>query len=114
MELYPWVDENGVVFYSSSKDCSEMLDIWVNRNGELYSKITCSKDRVTTLTLGKIELPNDIKKLGKKIFRSGSTKWLANNIETGSVLLRFGSGDTFNLSFKLLGRSIQRKGKFRI
>lgn len=112
MDLLPFEDDNQIVFFSSSKDCPEILEIWVNRAGELFVKITCPKDRVTTLTLGKIDLPSDIKKLGKKVFRAQSTQWLSNQIKPGPTL-KFGAGNTYFLSLKIGGRGFERRGKFR-
>lgn len=113
MDLYPWVDDSEVIIYSSRVDLPELVEIWANRNGMLYAKITCPKDRVASITLGKIDLPPEIKKLGKKIFRSSSTKWLSEQMKGSNPILRFGSSDSFHLSFKLCGRNFERGGKFR-
>ena len=113
MDLVPWVDDNQIVFFSSSKDCGEIVEIFVNRGGELFSKITCPKDRVVSLTLGKLELPNDIKKLGKKVFKSQSSKWLADQMNKNYPTLKFGPGDSYFLLFKLNGKTFERRGKFR-
>jgi hypothetical protein len=112
MDLIPYEDESRVVYFSSSKDCSEIVDLWVNRSGELFAKITCPKDQTTTITLGKIDLPPDIKKLGKKVFRAQSTQWLAKLIKGPS--LKFGAGNTYFLSLKIGTRGFERRGKFRV
>lgn len=113
MNLYPYNDENGVVYYSSSKDCAEILEVWINRNGEMYAKITCPKDRVTTIGLGKIEIPADLRKLGKKVFRSQTTNWLKDQMKGVHPVLKFSAGDSFCLTLKINGKNIERKGKFR-
>jgi hypothetical protein len=114
MDLIPLVDDNQVVFFSSSKNCSEIVEIWVNRSGELFAKITCPKDNVTTISLGKVELPNEIKRIGKKIFRSQSSKWIADQMNNSYPILKFGAGYGFFLSFKLNGKLYERRGKFRL
>ena len=113
MDLIPLMDDNQVVFFSSSKDCPEIVEIWVNRAGELFAKITCPKDNVTTITLGKIDLPTDIRRVGKKTFRSESSKWITDQMNNSFPILKFGAGNSFYLSFKLNGRSFERRGKFR-
>jgi len=113
MDLMPWTDENEVVFFSSSKDCSEIVEIWVNRSGELYAKITCPKDNVASVTLGKLDLPPDIRKLGKKVFKAQSTKWLAEQMNKNFPTLKFGAGKTYYISFKINGRNFEYRGKFR-
>jgi hypothetical protein len=114
MELLPWIDDSEMVFFSRSKDCTEIVEIWVNRGGELYAKITCPKDRTTTLSLGKLELPSEIKRLGKKIFKSQSSKWIADCMKENFPILKFGPANSYSLTFKLNGRAFDRKGKFRI
>jgi hypothetical protein len=114
MDLVPFVDDNDVVFFSSSKDCSEIVELWVNRSGDFYAKITCPKDNVTTINLGNVDLPQEIKRLGKKVFKAQSTKWIADQMGNKFPILKFGSGNSFYLSFKINGRSFERKGKFRI
>jgi len=113
MDLIPLIDDNQVVFFSGTKECSEIVEIWVNRAGELFAKITCPKDNVTTLTLGKIDLPPEIRRVGKKAFRSESTKWITAQMNNSFPILKFGSGNSFYLSFKLNGRGFERRGKFR-
>jgi hypothetical protein len=113
MDLLPWIDDSKVVFFSSSRDCSEVVEIWVNRGGDLFAKITCPKDRSTTISLGKIDLPTEIKKSGKKIFKSQSSKWIADSMNEKFPVLKFGSGNSFYLTFKVNGRCFERKGKFR-
>jgi hypothetical protein len=113
MDLIPLVDDNEVIFFSSSKDCPEILEIWVTKGGELFAKITCPKDKVTTVTLGKVDLPPEIRRIGKKAFRSESTKWIISQMNKSFPILKFGAGDSYYLSFKLNGRSFERRGKFR-
>ena len=113
MDLIPLIDDNQSVFFSSSKDCAEIVEIYVNRGGELFATIICPKDRVTTISLGKIDLPPNIKKLGKKIFKSQSTKWLVDQMKDKYPVLKFGSGGTYYLTFKINDRSFERRGKFR-
>jgi len=108
------VDENQVVYYSSNYDISDVLELFVNRDGSLHAKITCPKDRTTTIDLGKIQLPEAVRKVGKKIFRSHTSKWMADNIDMSSMILRFGAGNSFQVSFKMFGRVFERKGKFRM
>jgi hypothetical protein len=114
MELYPWTDESGIVIFSTSKDLPEIVEIWVNRGGILYAKITCPKDRVASITVGNVDLPADIRKTGKKNFRSVSTKWLLDEMKGIRPILRYGSKNSFHLSFKLEGRIIEFGGKFRM
>jgi len=114
MDLVPLIDENDIVFFSSTKECPEIVEIWVNRAGELFAKITCPKDNVTTITLGRIDLPNEIKRSGKKIFRSQSSKWIADQMKNSYPILKFGAGNSYFLSFKLNGKSFERRGKFRV
>lgn len=113
MDLVPWIDDDQVVFFSTSKDCSEIVEIFVNRGGELFAKITCPKDRIVSLSLGKIELPGEVKKLGKKIFKAQSTKWLTDQMKNNYPTLKFGPGGTYHLAFKLNGKLFERRGKFR-
>lgn len=108
------MDDNSVVYYSNTHEAADILDIFINRDGNLFARITCPKDRVVTVTLGKIEVPNRIKKLGQKIFRSHSSHWLAENIDANSMILRFGAGNSYQLTFKLFDKKISRNGKFRL
>jgi len=113
MELLRLVDDNNHTFFSSSKECIEILDLWVNRNGELFAKITCPKDRVTTISLGRVDLPTEIRRIGKKAFKTEATKWIADQMNSSYPILKFGAGNSFFLSFKLNGRNFERRGKFR-
>ena len=113
MDLYPWFDDSDVIIYSSHKDLPELVEIWANRNGMLYVKITCPKDRIASVAIGKIDLPPEIKKLGKKVFKSVSTKWLSEQMKGNNPILKFGPNNSFHLSFKLNGRNFERGGKFR-
>jgi hypothetical protein len=108
------IDENQVVYFSSNKYANDIVELFVNRDGSLHAKITCPKDRTTTIDLGKIQLPDAVRKVGKKIFRSHTSKWMADNIDMSSMLLRFGAGNSFQFSFKMFGRTFERKGKFRM
>jgi|APCry1669188879_1035177.scaffolds.fasta_scaffold149843_2 hypothetical protein len=114
MDLLPWVDDSQEIFFSRSKDCTEVVEIWVNRDGALFAKITCPKDRITTISLGKIELPSEIKRLGKKVFKAQSSKWIADSMNKNYPILKFGAGHSYSLSFKLNGKSYERNGKFRL
>lgn len=107
-------DENNVVFYTSNHEITDVVEIFINRDGNLFVKITCPKDRVTTLSLGKLELPSSIKKLGKKNFRSQSSKWISDNLTLSSLELKFGANHSYFISFRLLDRKYVRKGKFRM
>jgi len=39
MDLVPWVDDNQIVFFSSSKDCGEIVEIFVNRGGNFLLRL---------------------------------------------------------------------------
>ncbi len=108
------VDENQIVYFSSNNYSNDIVELFVNRDGSIHAKITCPKDRTTTVDLGKIQLSDTIRKVGKKIFRSHTSKWMADNIDMSTMMLRFGAGDSFQLSFKMFGRTFERKGKFRM
>jgi hypothetical protein len=114
MDLLPWTDESSSeIFFSRTKECSELLELIVTRAGEVSVRITCPKDRVTTIMIGKVELPSDIKRLGKKIFRAQAIKWLVEQMNRNYPTLKFGAGNTYHLCLKLCGRSVERRGKFR-
>lgn len=108
------VDENQIVYFSSNNYSNDIVELFVNRDGSLHAKITCPKDRTTTVDLGKIQLSDVVRKTGKKVFRSHTSKWMADNIDMSTMLLRFGAGNSFQLSFKMFGRIFERKGKFRM
>ena len=108
------LDENEIVYYSNNQDVTDIVEIFVNRDGNLYIKITCPKDRVVTLHVGKVDMPKGIKRIGKKIYRSHTSKWIADNIDMGSFILRYGAGNSYQISFKLFDRKFSRNGKFRL
>ena len=108
------IDDNQVVYFSSNKYSNDIVELLVNRDGSLHAKIVCPKDRTTTVDLGKIQIPDAVRKAGKKIFRSHTSKWMADNIDMSSMILKFGAGNSFQLSFKMFGRIFERKGKFRM
>ena len=108
------IDDNQVVYFSSNKYSNDIVELFVNRDGSLHAKITCPKDRTTTIDLGKIQIPDAVRRTGKKIFRSHTSKWMADNIDMSTMLLRFGAGNSFQFSFKMFGRTFERKGKFRM
>jgi len=112
--LIQLIDDNQVVYFSSNKYSNDIVELLVNRDGSLHAKITCPKDRTTTVDLGKIQIPDAVRKAGKKIFRSHTSKWMADNIDMNSMILKFGAGNSFQLSFKMFGRIFERKGKFRM
>ena len=108
------IDDNQVVYFSSNKYSNDIVELFVNRDGSLHAKITCPKDRTTTIDLGKIQIPDAVRKTGKKIFRSHTSKWMADNIDMSTMMLRFSAGNSFQFSFKMFGRTFERKGKFRM
>ena len=108
------IDDNQVVYFSSNKYSNDIVELFVNRDGSLHAKITCPKDRTTTIDLGKIQIPDAVRKTGKQIFRSHTSNWMADNIDMSTMMLRFGAGNSFQFSFKMFGRTFERKGKFRM
>jgi hypothetical protein len=113
MQLVPWENEDQVVFYSSEKDYPEILEIWADRAGDLYAKLTTPRDLVATVSLGRLEIPQRLKKSGKN-FKMEITKWISSQMSGGGPILKYGVGNSFSISFKLNGKPYIHHGKFRI
>jgi hypothetical protein len=113
MSMLRLVAEDGEVYFSSTRDAAEIIDLSLKRNGNLILKITCPKDRVVSFSIGKVEIPNDILKVGNKQYKVRSSQWVADNIDLNCFELKFGSNDSFYISFKFMKRKIERRGVFR-
>ncbi|NBO36587.1 hypothetical protein EBU91_03495, partial [bacterium] len=113
MSMLRLVAEDGEVYFSSTRDAAEIIDLSLKRNGNLILKITCPKDRVVSFSIGKVEIPNDILKVGNKQYKVRASQWVADNIDLNCFELKFGSNDSFYISFKFMKRKIERRGVFR-
>jgi len=106
--------EDGTFVYSSTVDCADILEFSLKRNGSLILKITCPKDRVVSVSLGKFNVPQQIMRCGNKNYRVESSRYIIENIPENSVDLKFGANNSFFVSFKFQDRKIERRGTFKL
>jgi len=106
--------EDGTYVYSSTVDCADILEFSLKRNGNLILKITCPKDRVVSISIGKFNVPPQILKCGNKNFRIEVSKYVIESIPESSVDLKYGANNSFFISFKFQNRKIERRGTFRL
>lgn len=113
MTMVRLVSEEGEVYFSSTALATDIVDMSLKRNGNFVIKITCPKDRIVSFSIGRFDIPNEILKVGNKLFKVRVSEWLADNIDLNNFELKFGSNNSFYISFKFMKRKIERRGVFR-
>jgi len=89
MTMVRLVTEDGEVYFSSTAQAADIVDMSLKRNGNFVIKITCPKDRVVSFSIGRYAIPNEILKVGNKLYKVRVSEWLADNLDLNNFELKF-------------------------